>query len=88
MGDVRDVPRSRLHEAQPGSPQAVGTMTDSRLVRTKGGTVIHLRTCRYAVNFAPWLWAEERSNAEIRMRAVPLGVRPCKVCRPLDGESE
>lgn len=57
------------------------------LVRTRGGRVIHRDTCRHNVTSMPWLWADAVSLKAIQSAAVALGLKACRVCRPLDART-
>lgn len=59
----------------------------SRLVRTKGGTVVHRANCSTIghgaiSSAAPWAWAEERTDAEVQQAIGMVGARACKICKP------
>ena len=63
----------------------VGENVTDHLVRTRGGLVVHLDTCRYAQsNIAlPWLWARGRPLDELRGTVLRIGLRTCGHCKPL-----
>lgn len=49
----------------------------TRLYRSMHGEVIHTAACRYGR--IPWVWAEDRDDAEIaRIRWL----KPCAKCKP------
>jgi hypothetical protein len=57
----------------------------TRLRRAKRGDFIHRADCPRAnlTNTLPWLWAEERSDDEVRAGAAENGLHLCRVCKPL-----
>lgn len=57
--------------------------TDTHLVRTKSGHMVHTRDCRYASWGVPWLWAEGKGEHQIALGVVGLGIGFCKRCKPL-----
>jgi hypothetical protein len=61
-------------------------MPARNLVRTRGGKVVHLSTCRYAKSKSavPWVWADTVGlNASVRAAMAVHGVEECWTCRPL-----
>jgi hypothetical protein len=61
-----------------------------RYFRTRGGAVIHLSTCRYAVpgpHAGPWKWAEGMDPIDVLKRVLLLGYKRCRVCKPFGGAS-
>jgi hypothetical protein len=56
----------------------------TRLVRTRGGAVVHLEACTaITTNAKPWEWAEDRTDDEIRRSLAMIGSRACTVCKPM-----
>lgn len=56
-----------------------------RLVRTGGtGFRVHLPTCRFAANAAPWRAADAVSVAELRRWIAANGMAACRTCKPLE----
>jgi hypothetical protein len=61
----------------------------TRLVRTKGGAVVHRASCTtidpnaVTSTVAPWLWAEGRTDTEIQQAIAMVGARACKICKPV-----
>lgn len=53
------------------------------LVRTRGGRMAHLATCRYGKTGQPWLWAELKGWGRIQRDTNLLGVGFCIHCHPL-----
>ena len=61
-----------------------------RYFRTKGGAMIHLSTCRYAVAgdaAGPWEWAEGKDSLDVLLVVRRLGYKRCRVCKPFGGVS-
>lgn len=58
-----------------------------RLVRTRGGSMIHRVDCRYAGTKGayPWVWAGGKTHGEIRSAVLQMRISVCHVCRPTDG---
>jgi hypothetical protein len=48
------------------------------LSRSYSGLIIHERSCRYAR--VPWLWADDKTAAEVEQVAVEFGYRYCGSC--------
>lgn len=63
-------------------------LANTRLVRTKGGGMVHKRGCSYASRGVPWRWAEGKSRDRILLDTQGLGYGFCKRCQPLIGLDE
>jgi len=59
------------------------TESNTHLVRTKHGRMVHKRGCSYASWGKPWVWAEGKGHSEIVLSTIGLGVGFCKRCEPL-----
>lgn len=44
---------------------------------------IHAADCRYAKDALTWIWAADKTRAQIKASEVN-GLRFCKVCKPLE----
>lgn len=52
------------------------------------GATIHRLCCNRARRATPWLWADDKTDAEVLTLAVnTYGYRECRVCRPLAAEA-
>lgn len=56
-----------------------------RLSRTRGGQMIHRHECRYAQNGFAWLWADDKTEAEIAATIIHFGYDTCRHCNPIGG---
>lgn len=57
-----------------------------RLVRSLNGIRIHRSTCSWAKpgHVRPWVWADTVGFYTLVAEIEGLGMRPCKVCKPLE----
>jgi hypothetical protein len=59
------------------------------LVRTGGGSRIHVSTCQHARiaglagNAVRWAWADTRNSGEIARAVAQHDLQPCRVCKPI-----
>lgn len=61
------------------------------LSRTKRGTVVHDRDCRYANGVTstalPWEWADTQPKERVLAVIITMGYRMCLHCHPLGDAS-
>lgn len=62
-------------------------MNAAKLVRTKGGRMVHRDGCSYAHWGVPWAWAEGKDTVLVLAAAQDLGIGFCKRCKPLSEEA-
>lgn len=55
------------------------------LSRTDRGRIIHTRDCRHAAAGQPWLWADDKTRAQVAAVVIALDYSPCRACKPLGG---
>jgi hypothetical protein len=56
----------------------------ARLWRSETGLFVHLPGCRHART--PWVWANDKTDSEVRRVAEAMGYHLCKQCQPLGSE--
>jgi hypothetical protein len=58
-------------------------MSETTLVRTKHGKMVHRCGCHYAGWGVPWEWAEGLTRLDVYNAIRFTGVKCCKTCDPL-----
>lgn len=59
-------------------------MSETTLVLTKQGKMVHRHGCHYAGWGVPWKWAEGKTRLEVANGIRFTGVKCCKTCKPMD----
>ena len=55
----------------------------SWLWRSSSGRMVHTMECRHARR--PWMWADDKTLAEVLSSVYAMGMRECRQCRPFNG---
>jgi hypothetical protein len=59
-------------------------MMTTKLYRSRKSSIVHAANCkRIGSNSIPWLWAEDKTRAEVKAAEVN-GLKWCKFCKPLE----